>query len=362
MKLGNVFVFVLGLHVLGAVVLLQPGCQSQPDPSPETTEVSQEAPAMGGNEELDPAFNANLPAEGQSSRPMRQAPRRPETSEGWVRTPGPGSTTRTTSVEEPLRPLEPALPPTSSASRSMGTGREYIVQRGDTLWMISRQQGVSLNALLDANGLTRESVIRPGDVLVIRGGGLSAGTRSGTTTSQPMSSTPESSGTTYTVRPGDTLSGIAARYGVTVRVLQQMNGLPDTNLFAGQTLTVPAGGPTARTQGPSLPEGMTEHIVSRGETPSEIAARYGMTTAELMRENGIEDPRTMRVGQILFVRDNTPRRAPGSTANRTTAPAERPRREPPPAPAVEEEVPLEPLPATDPLEDEDVPLIPVDDQ
>ena len=51
---------------------------------------------------------------------------------------------------------------------------------------------------------------------------------------------PTPSGKTYTVRSGDTLSGIAARYGTTVAVLCQLNGISNPNyIYVGQVLKLP---------------------------------------------------------------------------------------------------------------------------
>ncbi|MDP9068727.1 MAG: LysM peptidoglycan-binding domain-containing protein [Actinomycetota bacterium] len=106
--------------------------------------------------------------------------------------------------------------------------------------------------------------------------------------------TPAMAGT-YTVRRGDTLSEIAARHGTSVARLARMNDLSDADLIvAGQRLRVPGrgggGGGAAR-----------RHTVRSGETLSEIAARYGTSAARLARANDIKNPNLIVVGQRLRI-------------------------------------------------------------
>ena len=100
----------------------------------------------------------------------------------------------------------------------------------------------------------------------------------------------------YTVRPGDTLSGIAARLGASVAELTRLNALGDPNrIVAGKTLRVPAGA-TA-----TAPRGATTHVVAAGENLSSIAGRYGSTAAAVARANGIRDANRIRAGMRLSI-------------------------------------------------------------
>jgi len=114
-----------------------------------------------------------------------------------------------------------AAPLTASAAAST-----YVVEAGDTLSGIASDHGVSLQALLSANGLTVSSLIIPGQQLTIPDPAESA--------------TP--SGRTYTVVAGDTLSGIARNHGVTLGALLKVNGMTQTSLIVpGQSLQLPSG-------------------------------------------------------------------------------------------------------------------------
>lgn len=94
---------------------------------------------------------------------------------------------------------------------------------------------------------------------------------------------------TITVRPGETLSDIADRYGVSVGALMRMNGMRNGNyLEAGSRLTVP--GPEA---------GRGRHRVAAGESLSSIASRYRISTRDLVSVNGLRNADHVEVGQVL---------------------------------------------------------------
>lgn len=102
-----------------------------------------------------------------------------------------------------------------------------------------------------------------------------------------------SSGETYRVRPGDTLGGIAARYGTTTTHIMDLNGLPTDLIFAGESLVVAASAPELSPRG--------EYRVRWGDTLSEIARDFGLGMLELMDLNGLRNSR-IYAGQILVVR------------------------------------------------------------
>ena len=100
----------------------------------------------------------------------------------------------------------------------------------------------------------------------------------------------------YTVRRGDTLSAIAARYGTTVRSILSLNTIANPNLiYPGEVLKLQIS-----TTG-SQDEQATRYTVRWGDTLSAIAARYGTTVTEIAAANGIRNPSLIRVGQILEI-------------------------------------------------------------
>lgn len=129
---------------------------------------------------------------------------------------------------------------------------------------------------------------------------------------------------TYVVEPGDTLSYIAAKYGVSVDSLISANGITDPNLiYVGQRLTIPGASsgsqPPASTPTP-VPSGDGVYIVQPGDSLSVIAARYGVTVTSLVSANGIADPSLIYVGQRLAIPGAAPRN-PGASSEPATPPA-----------------------------------------
>lgn len=102
----------------------------------------------------------------------------------------------------------------------------------------------------------------------------------------------------YTVKWGDTLSGIGRRLGVSPSSLASANGIQDPNrIAAGRTLTVPQGGKTVAV-------GTTAgvfHVVRTGENLATLARKFGTTQSAIASANGISDPNRIRVGQRLVI-------------------------------------------------------------
>ncbi|ERJ13045.1 stage II sporulation protein D [Haloplasma contractile] len=95
---------------------------------------------------------------------------------------------------------------------------------------------------------------------------------------------------TYSVRSGDTLSGIANRFGTTVNDLKALNNLTGDRIYIGQTLNVKAD------------SHKTTHTVKSGDTLSEIALRYEISTNELKRINNLLGD-TIYEGQVLKLQE-----------------------------------------------------------
>lgn len=96
---------------------------------------------------------------------------------------------------------------------------------------------------------------------------------------------------TYTVKSGDTLSGIAAKYGTTYQHLADINGISNPNvIYAGQVLKIDGAATAAKT-----------YTVKSGDTLSGIAAKYGTTYQHLAQINGIGNPDLIHPGQVLKI-------------------------------------------------------------
>jgi LysM repeat protein len=104
---------------------------------------------------------------------------------------------------------------------------------------------------------------------------------------------------THRVRRGETLSGIAGRYGVTVQQVVAANHLSNPNLIIGGTrLRIPGHSATGSS---SSSTGSTTHKVRSGENLSQIAAHYGVSVSALARANHLSDPNLIVTGQHLHI-------------------------------------------------------------
>ena len=101
---------------------------------------------------------------------------------------------------------------------------------------------------------------------------------------------------TITVQSGETLSEIADRYGVSTRQLMRLNGLRySDHIEAGSRLEVP---------GPRVSAGPGRHRVQPGDTLGDIAARYRVSSRDLMLVNGLRNANHVEVGQTLKLPSN----------------------------------------------------------
>ena len=155
----------------------------------------------------------------------------------------------------------------------------YTVKRGDTLYGISNQYGVSVNDIINANNL-KSTVLSIGQILII----------------PTLSGTNPSSVFTYTVKKGDSLYNIARRYDTTVDQIIKLNNLSSINLSIGQKLLVPESGEAVS----SLPS-YINYIVKKGDSLWSIAKKYNTTVNDIMKDNNLNTS-VLSVGQNLKIR------------------------------------------------------------
>lgn len=133
--------------------------------------------------------------------------------------------------------------------------------------------------------------------------------------------------TGYTVRAGDTLSGISARTGVSVDALRRANGVGSNDLIrTGQRLTIPTKSSSTSTSTSTARRTSTAagsgYSVRSGDTLSQIAQRRGVSLAALQAANPGINPSSLQVGQRLNLPSGAQKQAVGNTFAGRTYPAE----------------------------------------
>ena len=187
------------------------------------------------------------------------------------------------------------------------------VRSGDTLSGIAKRHGVSLSSLLRANPqIKNANLIQIGQRVNLPGW-------NGRSDYQAPAA-PASAGN-YTVQPGDTLSAIGARHGVTYQALAAMNGISDPNrINVGQVLQIPRGA-GAIAQAPSAPAREAgRYIVQPGDTLSAIGSRFGVSSSTIAAANGIANPNRIYPGQSLSIPGADPARVDAPEPIRTQVP------------------------------------------
>ena len=172
----------------------------------------------------------------------------------------------------------------ATSATAEGAAR-YTVRWGDTLSGIARAHHTTLRALARLNGLNPYGILQAGSLLRLPGHGAGAG--------RAYSS--------YVVRPGDTLTWIAERHGMSLTALARLNHRPAyAVLVIGTRLRVPAGGGAggAVSSSAAAPSGgihwRGRYTVQPGDTLSALAMRFGTTAGRLAAGNA------MRLDDLLL--------------------------------------------------------------
>lgn len=169
----------------------------------------------------------------------------------------------------------------------------YVVKQGDTLGSIARRFGTTVAAIARANNISDPNRIRIGTSLALSGtGGGGSAPAAGSSSGRQLA------GQRHTVRAGETIYGIASRYGISQADFVRWNGLVDGKLYATASLVLFDPGTLP---GTSATAGPTTHVVGRGDTLSGIASRYGSTSSAIASASGLADANSIRIGQRLTI-------------------------------------------------------------
>ena len=163
---------------------------------------------------------------------------------------------------------------------------EYIVQKGDTLWNISKKLGTSVNELKELNNLT-SNLLFIGQKLKV-----------------PSYMTAEDSNIIYVVKSGDNLYNIAKNYNTTVKDIKTFNNLVSDDLKIGQIIKIPESTSIIT---PSEDEVINEesvYVVQKGDTLYSIAKKFNTTVDNLKNLNSIIGD-VLTIGMNLLIPGNT---------------------------------------------------------
>jgi membrane-bound lytic murein transglycosylase D len=189
------------------------------------------------------------------------------------------------------------LPP-----RQRVTFVEHFVARGETLSGIAVRYRVSQSLLLAANPKVKSRSLRIGQRVVVPTGGTLS-TKVARRMAEPVVAAGTTKRTFHRVRRGETISEIADEYGISQRELLDWNGVDRRGrIRAGQRIRVSAPDVRTVPQfAPQPVTGAKTHVVRRGETLKGLARRYGVSIQALREANGISEQEPLPTGISLKI-------------------------------------------------------------
>jgi soluble lytic murein transglycosylase-like protein len=165
---------------------------------------------------------------------------------------------------------------------SAGAAVAHVVQPGDTLWSIAAANNLTTRTVAAYNGLSETSNVVLGSTVMVPTVSEGAGAlqRTGAAPAATTSSAAPPPLGAYTVRPGDTLSALAAQAGVSVSAMAAMNGLnPSGVLLAGTMIKLPSGAPAPVRASQPAPAQTVVPAAAPEPTPTRVSASTIQSTA-----------------------------------------------------------------------------------
>ncbi|MFB0565174.1 MAG: LysM peptidoglycan-binding domain-containing protein [Candidatus Aminicenantaceae bacterium] len=193
------------------------------------------------------------------------------------------------SLKVPVGHSENALIALNSLPRWVPPEATYFlhyVRRGETLSGIARRYRTSVSAIARLNRLRRVHLIRPGQRLKVPG---RAGSYRSSSPSRPVIKI--GTNITYTVKRGDSLYLIARYFNTTIKKIKRDNSLRSNLLKVGQKLVIRS----------EQPQGAVIYKVKAGDTPFDIAKKFGMNLQNLLNLNGLSSRSKIYPGQDLWI-------------------------------------------------------------
>lgn len=208
----------------------------------------------------------------------------------------------------------------NTSSNTSTTSSYYTVKSGDSVWLIANKYGISMNQLIQWNGI-KNNLIHPGQKLVVGKNGSSStsnNTSSNTgssssagTSNNTSANTNNNTGTAgkyYTVKSGDSVWLVAHNNGITMNQLIQWNNIKNNFIYPGQKLLVSKTGNTTNTNQSNGATNNTNNSSSAktykavsGDSLWGIAQKYNMSVNQLKQLNNLTSD-MIYIGQTLKVK------------------------------------------------------------
>ena len=173
-----------------------------------------------------------------------------------------------------------------------GAKPSYVISYG--MWQTTSSGRVNgYNGNLDLNEAYKDYP----NIITENGlNGYSKGAQTGTQTGSQTTNTSNTSETVYTVVSGDTLSGIASKYGTTYQKLAEYNGISNPNLiYPGQKIKIPSSSGNYEYK-------QTYYTIQSGDNLTKIASKFGTTVNQLVAWNNIANPNLIYAGKSIRVK------------------------------------------------------------
>ncbi len=180
-------------------------------------------------------------------------------------------------------------------AKTSGLFVEHKVKKGQTLSHLSHKYGVPISAIMELNGLTNRHRLSVGQRLIIPGNRQMAEKSTSKVSSSKKAKNTGSGSFIYAVKKGDTLTKLALKFNTTAGDIRRLNTLKNAHrINVGQKLRIPQAG---------LSSGglFREHIVSSGENLSYLAKKYDVSLSAIASANNLRNKHILRVGQCLLI-------------------------------------------------------------
>lgn len=240
------------------------------------------------------------------------------------------------------------IPPKQTQPKANSNPTTHLVQPKETLFSLSRQYGVSVEAIKEANGDLLKEGLKIGQTIKIPSGGIASKdtyekpplekpvpapkeTPKPVVKSEPKVETPKANAAYHIIEPKETKYGISKKYGMTIQELERLNPTILTDFPVGLKLVVSGNAPAVTSKPVTSAEPikdkpavvnpssgkkyLQEYVVKPKETIQSIATDFGITETELIQLNP-ELKKGIKLGMILRVpmgeKVNVPKKEQGN--------------------------------------------------